>query len=503
MRRLRQLVLVVAILLLFVLAVYLGSQSRRGASAGPETAASAPAPALVPVTRGDVTQTILAPGQLVGTREVILSPKVGGRLANLLMAKGEQVKTGQVLAHFDTLDLEAQIAQAQATLRINQARLEQLKAGVEPADLIAAQAAVETARQNLATVQAGSTAQQIAAAEATLKAAQDRYKRLLAGPSADAVTVAKAGLERARLALEKAQAEYDRIAWRNDVGMTPQAAMLQQATLDYQIALADYNLANRSPTVADIQSSLAQVNQAQDALDRLKSSPTPAEIAQAESQLAQAQAQLQRLQRGPDPQEVTIAETQVQQAEASLQEAHTKLQNADLVAPFDGVIADVMVRPGESVMPGQSMALLVDPSAIEVRATVIEEDLPGVKVGQVAQLYYDAQPDVVSTGQVTRIVPYRVPLEDRPLYYVYVSISQPVAGLVSGMTADATIVVAERKNVIRLPRGILRGAARDTARVKIWAGGSVQERAVKIGLRGNTYVEILDGLQEGEQVQDG
>ncbi len=171
-----------------------------------------------------------------------------------------------------------------------------------------------------------------------------------------------------------------------------------------------------------------------------------------------------------------------------------------VLAPFDGVITDVMARDGESLAPGQGLAVLVDPHALEVRATVIEEDLPLVKIGQPADLYFDALPDVTAAGKVTRIVPSRVPQEDRPLYYVFLSIERPAPGLVSGMTADAAITVAEVKDVLRLPRGILRGGSGNTAKAKVWKGGEIQERTVKFGLRGNVYVEILDGLSEGEQV---
>jgi HlyD family secretion protein len=171
-----------------------------------------------------------------------------------------------------------------------------------------------------------------------------------------------------------------------------------------------------------------------------------------------------------------------------------------ILAPFDGVIAEVLARPGENLLPGQSLALLVDPQALEVRATVIEEDLPLVRVGQSAELYFDALPAVTATGQVTRIAPTRVPREDRPLYEVFLSLDAPVPGLLSGMTADAAIVVAEVKDALRLPRGVLRGGSGGTAVAKVWDGQAILERTVKVGLRGNAYIEILDGLLAGEQV---
>jgi multidrug efflux pump subunit AcrA (membrane-fusion protein) len=174
--------------------------------------------------------------------------------------------------------------------------------------------------------------------------------------------------------------------------------------------------------------------------------------------------------------------------------------NAQVRAPFTGVIAEVLARPGETLPPGQGLALLVDPQALEVRATVIEEDLPLVKVGQFAELYFDALPDVVRSGRVIRIVPLRVPREDRPLYYVFLSIEGDTPGLVSGMTADAAVTVAEARDALRLPRGLLRGGSGNTAGARVWVDGEIQERRVQTGLRGSGYIEILSGLSEGEQV---
>ena len=79
-----------------------------------------------------------------------------------------------------------------------------------------------------------------------------------------------------------------------------------------------------------------------------------------------------------------------------------------------------MARPGETVAAGMNLILLADPTALEVRTTVIEEDLPLVQVGQPAELFFDAQPDAAVEGRVARIVPQRVRGENRPLYHVYI-----------------------------------------------------------------------------------
>ncbi len=169
-------------------------------------------------------------------------------------------------------------------------------------------------------------------------------------------------------------------------------------------------------------------------------------------------------------------------------------------APFEGVVVEVYARPGETLGPGQPLALIVDPRALEVRATVIEEDLPLIEVGQPAELFFDAAPGLAAAGQVARIVPYRIPREDRPLYEVYLTLEDPAQQLVPGMTADAVITVARADAVLRLPRGVLRVGQDGTAAVEVLADGGARERQVRTGLRGDSYIEVVDGLAEDDLV---
>jgi multidrug efflux pump subunit AcrA (membrane-fusion protein) len=68
------------------------------------------------------------------------------------------------------------------------------------------------------------------------------------------------------------------------------------------------------------------------------------------------------------------------------------------------------------------------------------------------------------------------------------------------MSVDASIVVESRHGVLRLPRTLVRTRSDGTATVQVWTGTQSQERRVRTGLRGDAYVEILEGLDEGERV---
>jgi multidrug efflux pump subunit AcrA (membrane-fusion protein) len=131
---------------------------------------------------------------------------------------------------------------------------------------------------------------------------------------------------------------------------------------------------------------------------------------------------------------------------------------------------------------------------------VIEEDLPLIQVGQVADLYVDALPDADLTGTISHILPSRVEGEDRPLYYVILKLSEVPDELLEGMNLDASIIIDSREDVLRLPRSVIRTGADGNPMVLVWENGQEVERPVELGLRGDSYVEILSGLSEGERV---
>jgi hypothetical protein len=187
--------------------------------------------------------------------------------------------------------------------------------------------------------------------------------------------------------------------------------------------------------------------------------------------------------------------------QTAVSQADKDVAATELVAPFTGVVLDVYVKAGTAVSGGEALILLADPTQGEVRTTVIEEDLSLVQVGQMAELFFDARPEVEVQGVVSRIVPQRVQNEARPLYHVYIGLEDVLPdGVFAGMTADASIVVASEADVLRLPRAIVQPKSDGTAVVETWANGARTEQTVTVGLKGDIYIAIFDGLQLGDEV---
>ena len=182
-------------------------------------------------------------------------------------------------------------------------------------------------------------------------------------------------------------------------------------------------------------------------------------------------------------------------------QANEDLAASILTAPFDGVVIDVFARQGAFISAGTDLVLLADPTQAEVRTTVIEEDVSLLEIGQRAELFLDARPDVAIQGTVARIVPQRVAGEARPLYHVYIQGEDSLPDAVfPGMTVDASIIIDQETGALRLPRSLVQARSDGTAVVELWRNNRRVSKEIGVGLRGDVYVTVLEGLQEGDQV---
>lgn len=439
---------------------YLGYRSSH-----PEAAAPPEAPPTVAVTACDVAKTVTAPGNLVSTRQVKLEMPADGRLAEMLVQPGQQVKAGQALARLeDRSSFEQALQTAQAKLLEAQQKLHALPI----------QAQKEAAQAQVDLLEARKKLDEAVRWRAYLGYPEERRDSLTA---------------QARQRYQQAQREYDRALHAyKELGKLPERTPKGAKALQ---------LLNTTRLARD---------HAQAELDRLAVKTSTEVLARADADLALAQARvdelvarLAELRGGPATAEQAQAEARLAEAQAELTEAQRALDNVTITAPSDGVVLEVKAAAGQILTKGSLLLTLGDPQALEMKASVIEEDLPLVQEGMAANLFFDALPEAQAAGRVERIVPQRME-GDRPLYPVYITLESIPAGLVEGMTADAEIVLERAEGALCLPRSLVRAAADGSATVQVWLGDHIEKRSVQVGLRGDTQVAILSGLKAGDLV---
>lgn len=225
-------------------------------------------------------------------------------------------------------------------------------------------------------------------------------------------------------------------------------------------------------------------------------------LAVATGKVAAAKSRVALLEHRYLPEEIALAEAKVMLAEAGVSEARATLSYTTLVAPIDGVVAQVTTQEGETVAAGMSsptFVTIIDLDKLEVAAYVDEVDIGRVSLGQSASFTVDSFPDVDFTGKVTAVYPRAVIQSNVVNYITTLSIDNSEGRLKPDMTATINLVLEERKNVLAIPEKALRSEGGKRV-VYVVDGQGSASRPVKVGRRGGGFIEILEGLKEGEVV---
>jgi HlyD family secretion protein len=440
-------------LALIALSGWLGYQSATWPVAAAPTTPSTQVKT-VRVTRGDVRQILTVPGEVVTARQQQMGFPAGGRLAELTVRIGDTVTEGQVLARLETEPLALALAQAEADLEVKQTSLNKLQAGPSQEDLAAAIAAVQSAKTDLENANYNLQIVQKSDVVATnVRTREYEYSWYEANYGDFLKKYERGEIDKTRLDLE----------WN---GLLAAKDRLESARTQAAAALTSANQ----------------------------------KVANAQENLRKAESQLAALQAGPDPTALKQAENAVKAADLAVQKARADLAGAVLVAPFSGRILDVQAAVGDSVAARAVIIQLADLNSVQIQTTVGQTDIALIQAGQPASVTLDARPGEVYPGHVDHIVPKKTSTQGAVTYGVVVALDKAPPSLLPGMTADADIVVAERKGVLTVPRRAVRARADATVPVPVLQAGQTITRNVKIGLVGDLNVEILSGLQEGDLV---
>ena len=401
--------------------------------------------------RGELISVVTASGEIKPRNYINLGANAQGPLTELLVKEGDRVRKGQVVA-----------------------RIEQIQAR---ADVQAQRAAVASALADSSAAEAGVKAQD------------------------DIIKTSAATLDRFKSELERSKLNLDRAAelWREKL----------IARQEYDQKKADYDSAE-----AGVRENAAR-------------------LSQMESQRAQIAAQLSAAQR-----RVAVA----QAGETRLDDV---LAKHDVVAPIDGVVTNLPVRMGETVVPGiqnsaaSTIMTIADMSLITAEVKVDETDIVNVQLGQTASITLDAMPNRKFTGKVIEIGNTAIlrstglaasqsatSNQDAKDFKVVVALEDPPEEIRPGLSCTAKVTTATRHDVLLIPiqaltvrkRGDLeapqegvqaatptsdRSRNEEVQGVFVVVNGRAEFREVETGIAGVIDIEVLNGLQPGDQIVTG
>jgi HlyD family secretion protein len=361
------------------------------------------------VERGNLRNTVTATGTLQAVTTVQVGSQASGTISALNADFNSTVKKGQVIAQLDPAQMQAQVQQSRANLENARAALVQARAGVVQA-------------------RAGT-----ADAQAKLQAAKSTVQNQQAGVSG----------AQANLAVLKAERDDALSALKQQEALVTAGVIAKR---DYEVAQTAYRTAD-----ARYNQAAAQLNQAVVS----EQSSAGAGQAQAGAQLQQSQAQVQQAQAG-----VQQAEAQVQQAQAALNLAEVNLSHTTITSPIDGIVVSRDVNVGQTVAASLSAPTLFtianDLTKMQVIANIDQADIGLVEQAKSATFTVDAFPtkEFKGTIQELRLNPTNV--QNVVTYNVVFDVDNPEQKLKPGMTANLTITIDERNNVLKVPNSALR-----------------------------------------------
>jgi HlyD family secretion protein len=208
--------------------------------------------------------------------------------------------------------------------------------------------------------------------------------------------------------------------------------------------------------------------------------------------------------------EIAKAEAQVAQAKAALENAEEDLRNSTIVSPIDGLVLSRDVNVGDAVSSilvlGSQATLIMtlgDISEVYVQGKVDEADIGKVYLNQPARIVVESFKDKKFTGKVTRISPYGKEKDNVTTFEVRVSISNPGGELKANMSANAEVILEEKKNVLMVPEASLIYDKDRNASVELpdpHAENGRKKIPVKLGISNGVKTEIVSGLTERQQV---
>jgi HlyD family secretion protein len=346
--------------------------------------------------------TVIAEGHLVPNRNQYLAFQASGKVDQILVKKGNQVKEGDVLATLAQDSTQIALESALITAQLNLAEL------TSPEAIANAKLAITTAQTNVTNTQTALN---------NLKYWQNNA--LIQNYYANYVL--------AKDNLDKAQTAYDNANGGPFINNANQAAAynaLYTAQQAYNTAQYYYSLYSQAPT--------------QNQQDQ-----TQANLDLANTTLKNAQVYLAALTGGTVPPDATgTALLQLKQAQLAVQTAQANLDTSKLTAPFNGTIMDINVSSNQMVGPGTWAVAVADASQWYVDTSDLNElDVVKVSLGQKVDITADALPGLKMSGVVEEIGNTPVDQGTDVLYTVHILLNNPDPRLRWGMTMEVTFPV--------------------------------------------------------------
>ncbi|MDO8601281.1 MAG: efflux RND transporter periplasmic adaptor subunit [bacterium] len=455
----------------------------------------------------DLIQEVSVTGRVKPAESVNLAFEKSGKVKQVLKEVGQKVTAGSALVILNSAELASQLSEAEANVRVQQAKLDELKQGTRPEEIQAqeikvagAKVALDDAKQNLA------DKLQDAFTKAD-DAVRNKVDQFFTNPR----TTSPQAFQYLNINSQlKNDLEWDRVLIENilnnwqDSSIEVAADLSQiQSFLDKAGLAVNSASANQGLSQATLDSWKTDVATARANINTAINNLTLADekLKNAESDLASQEQELILEKAGTIAEKIIGQEAQVEQARAQVENLKIQISKATLFAPISGVISRQDAKVGEIVSANVSIVSLISESQFEIEADVPEADIAKIKTGDGAKITLDAYGnEVIFQGKVVSIDPAEKIIEGVATYKTKVQFLEKDERVKSGMTANVDITGSRKEGVVAIPQRVVITRNGDRF-VNILEAGKISEKKIITGFRGSDgFVEIIDGIKEGDKI---
>jgi HlyD family secretion protein len=455
----------------------------------------------------NLQETVLSTGQVVSGVDLNLSFQGSGIVRSISVKEGDKVYQGQILASLNQSSALAVLTSARGSLVQAQAAYDKLLNGASQSDVQALENAVSAAKVNLSSAYNNSLSTLNSAytaiynAYSTVTTLQNNYFSTTDQPSIS-VQENKGymgdNLAKARISIDKANS-----AGETDLAISNLSNYLISTFNSLQIIRDQCDQGGYYSKVSatdktSIDTQKTAVSTAMTSVNTLQNS-----VASYKAALKTAQDNLSAKQEKPRQEDIDSAKGMVLSAQGQVDSAQTALNNLIIVAPLSGTITQVDAKVGELATPSKEVMVLQDVGNLHAEADVSEANIASLQLGQPIDYTFDALgPDEHFAGKVLSINPASTIISGVVDYLVKGSFEN-VPNIKPGMTANMTILVAKKDNVLAVPStAVINKNNKQYIRViDDLKKKTYHEVQVQTGLQADGgLIEIVSGISEGQEI---
>jgi HlyD family secretion protein len=468
-----------------------------------------PAFSFVKVSRGVVSQEISETGTVEKGEKIKLAFKNSGRVEKIYIKVGDKIETKQNLAKLDTNELLFQLKEAEASLQVIQAE----KANTE--------VSLKDAQQNLEDIVALAEENLANTYQDALNALDDAYLKIYNTYTTvslvkrtyfdrgdlESITISdnkdkiSRNLDQAKFYIDNAKKtlkneDIDTALLKVEEALINTKDALESVrsvaeTGAYKDIVSSADRASLDTQKLNVNTSYDNITSSQQNISTTKINNT-ANINTAQSKVSEIENQLNENQGG-------LYLAKIKQAEAKVDLLKNQIEECVLKSPTAGQITEIEIREGEIVQSGQLVISMISDNPFQITVDIYEEDVVKLTIGNAVDIRLTAFPDEIFKGKLISIDPAEKLIEGVVYYEAKIELEDYPETIKPGMTADITIEAMRKENVLTIPEAAVE--EKDSKKtVQVLKGKDLETREIEIGLKASDMVEVISGLEEGEEV---